>query len=265
MVRCPDAHQRHVSAVLFTNQGTIAKFTRMAHRAGYTTGLTSVRFGTGFDPDPTSIDPTLFAFDLDAPPFDEEWCHGITLFHNPHALHPLSDGLLSSITEVRMQGGRLLRSIPKHHVYSSKTFHVPKWEHLPLASPIEVFVLPFDHPLRGISLSLPPGVAIDQWFANTRGAVGLLFRDGSYWTSALLRNNTEHSLDYTNKRFSNRNDARALLQRLLLDLAMKTDTIGAVLGGLYEAPAEPRRQISKPQKTGKRKRRKRTKTWGRNK
>jgi len=66
----PDSE--HISAVMFTNSGTISKFGRMGYQHGFGCTTTKmVRTGTCFNPDPDAKDPTLFSYDLDEPPLVE--------------------------------------------------------------------------------------------------------------------------------------------------------------------------------------------------
>src|SRR5262249_27517103 len=55
----PDAE--NISAVLFSNSGTIAKFNRMGHLAGFgSKRLIILRDGFLYDPDPDAADPKVF-------------------------------------------------------------------------------------------------------------------------------------------------------------------------------------------------------------
>ncbi len=91
----------NISAVLWTNSGTVPKFTRMAIKGPYPDDDVSiVRFGNMIDHDPNAHLPLPFAFivgDEDAPP--ETWGTGANLFHNPHAKHPVPLGLFETVTD----------------------------------------------------------------------------------------------------------------------------------------------------------------------
>lgn len=91
----------NVSAVLWTNSGTVPKFTRMAITGPYPDDDVSiVRFGNMIDHDPNAHLPLPFAFivgDEDAPP--ETWGTGANLFHNPRAKHPVPLGLFETVTD----------------------------------------------------------------------------------------------------------------------------------------------------------------------
>ena len=91
----------NVAAVLWTNSGTVPKFTRMAITGPYPDDDVSiVRFGNMIDHDPNAHLALPFAFivgDEDAPP--ETWGTGANLFHNPRAKHPLPLGLFETVTD----------------------------------------------------------------------------------------------------------------------------------------------------------------------
>ena len=66
----PDA--KHISAVMFTNSGTHAKFTRMGYQHGIGADNYDVsRFGTCYNPNPDAKDPTYFSYSLAEPPLVE--------------------------------------------------------------------------------------------------------------------------------------------------------------------------------------------------
>ncbi|ORA62084.1 hypothetical protein [Mycobacteroides franklinii] len=85
----PDAE--NISAVLFNNAGTLNKFNRMGVGAGFgVDGITLVRSGTLWDPNPDSSTPIPFE-EVIAEGNPETWIEGMDVFHNPNAKHPLDD------------------------------------------------------------------------------------------------------------------------------------------------------------------------------
>src|SRR5215469_591711 len=59
----------HVSALLFSNSGTHAKFSRMGYQSGFGTDVLKIqRFGRSFDHSSDAIDSVLFHYDMDDPP-----------------------------------------------------------------------------------------------------------------------------------------------------------------------------------------------------
>ena len=81
----PDAE--NVSAVIFSNEGTIPKFNRMGFTFDGYPGLRMVRVGTCMDFDPRATLPQTFGYLVGD--FPEEWGHGMSVYHNPNALHPI--------------------------------------------------------------------------------------------------------------------------------------------------------------------------------
>jgi hypothetical protein len=77
----------NVSAVVFSNEGTIPKFNRMGFDFVRHTGVRMIRVGFCMNPDPTATLPQTFAWLVGD--FPEEWGHGMSVYHNPKALHPI--------------------------------------------------------------------------------------------------------------------------------------------------------------------------------
>lgn len=77
----------NISAVIFSNEGTLAKFGRMAFEFGKYPYVRMIRVGVGADFDPTASYPKAFGYLVgDAP---EDWGHGAYVYHNPRARHPV--------------------------------------------------------------------------------------------------------------------------------------------------------------------------------
>jgi hypothetical protein len=84
----------NVSAVLFTNAGTLSKFNRMGVLADFgDPRVRLIRQGMMLNPNPESALPFAFAIDIDSPDYHEGWADELQLFHNPNALHPLDPDL----------------------------------------------------------------------------------------------------------------------------------------------------------------------------
>ncbi|UUY07692.1 hypothetical protein LRS11_17995 [Pseudomonas sp. J452] len=95
----------HLSAVIFSNAATLAKFNRMGFLAGWRPpGLTMIRRGILFDRTPGALEPIPFELSVDSPeyealwPWGEAWCQELEVFHNPLATNPLSLQLLPGAT-----------------------------------------------------------------------------------------------------------------------------------------------------------------------
>lgn len=105
----PDAE--HVSAVLFNNSGTIAKFNRMGVIAGFgSEGIVLVRHGTAIDPDPNASEPDEFLHVVNKE-YIETWIEGMDVYHNPRALHPLDSEILRGAVHHRLLADGRIESV----------------------------------------------------------------------------------------------------------------------------------------------------------
>lgn len=228
----------NVSAVLFTNQGTSAKFTRMAHSAGYKNDFCNIRVCDCLDPDPSSVDPSMFVYDLDEPLFEELWTHGIVLYHNPRALRPLEDDVFPGAAEIRFVQGRLFRKFQEYHIYSSKTLHLPRTGSRSAGAPRGVGVS--TAAAQQLQIRPPKPFVIDQWFATTTGAAGVLLRDGERWTSGVIRRQgLGFALEPAPLVLASRDAARLMLQRKLLTVSAGTDTVSTFCTQVLAVPEYP--------------------------
>lgn len=112
----------NVSAVLFTNAGTLAKFNRMGVLADF--GDQSVRLirkGTMLNPNPQSAVPFQFSIDIDDPRYSEGWADELQVFHNPNALHPLHGDLFPHATHHFCENGEIKSYGPPEKVLESVT------------------------------------------------------------------------------------------------------------------------------------------------
>ncbi len=115
----------HVSAVLFSNSGTSAKFTRMGYQSGFHRGnLVISRAGAWIDPDPNSATPIFDGYLLEDEPFVEEWGHGVTVFHNPNALKPIPHDFFRDATQVYLRGQDIVADGSLFSPYMSRTIVV---------------------------------------------------------------------------------------------------------------------------------------------
>ncbi len=117
-----------ISAVLFSNEGTVAKFSRMGLQAGFgAPNVRSWRVGICWDPDPAARAPREFMYEVGT--ITERWSDGLVMIHNPVARQPLDPGLLPGIVHHIEIDGALAVYIesdaPPFHVYASRTF---TWE-----------------------------------------------------------------------------------------------------------------------------------------
>ena len=101
----PDAE--NVSAVLFSNTGTIPKFLRMGHQGPYRDAkLNVLRIGTCYRHDPNASRPAPFLYEVGEPDFMESWRQGTVLIKNPNALYPLPEGWLGAGIEEELRNGQ---------------------------------------------------------------------------------------------------------------------------------------------------------------
>jgi len=95
----------NISAVLFSNAGTIPKFARIGqHGAHRSDAVRMVRYGHCLDHDPNAVRPEAFAYEIgdpDVPP--EPWRDGSVLIHNPIALRPLPAEWLGAGAEENLE------------------------------------------------------------------------------------------------------------------------------------------------------------------
>ncbi|MEW9678487.1 hypothetical protein [Pseudomonas sp. TE50-2] len=139
-----DPNFAHLSAVIFSNSATLAKFNRMGFLAGWRPpGLTIIRRGILFDRTPGALEPIDFNLAVDSAeyqalwPWGEAWCQELEVFHNPLATHPIpfdlipgathwferdgdiecstiwANSVISSITHLQMDGKPAVTSKPR--------------------------------------------------------------------------------------------------------------------------------------------------------
>lgn len=102
----PDSE--NVSAVLWTNAGTVPKFTRMALSGPYPDeDVSMIRYGCMIDHDPNAHNPLPFVYIVGEPGAPTEtWGQEANLFHNPKAKHPLPIDLFETVTNSELAHGQ---------------------------------------------------------------------------------------------------------------------------------------------------------------
>lgn len=116
----------HVSAVLFSASGTISKFNRLGRHAGFKDPNVRTRMfrsGTGYDHDPNACMPRFFRYEVDET-CGETWAEGLSMYHNPNALHPVPEELFPGIAHHHLRGGQIVSRIPEFHPYASITLNI---------------------------------------------------------------------------------------------------------------------------------------------
>lgn len=115
----------NVSAVLFSNSGTIAKFNRMGKLANFgSSRLELTRVGTAVDLDPNASEPRTFRQEVGGEGYRESWSEGISIWHNPHAKHPLDPQLFPGVAHhMLLPNGNVESLIPAWFPLGSVTLH----------------------------------------------------------------------------------------------------------------------------------------------
>jgi len=117
----------NVSAVLFSNAGTIAKFDRIGVLAGFGPEKHKYyRIGYLFDPYPDAIVGIPFQVDVNEPDYEEYWGDEVQVFHNPRALRPIPPEAFPDAAHIWFRDGRLVANDLPGRVLGSLTmvFHL---------------------------------------------------------------------------------------------------------------------------------------------
>ncbi|MFS2072268.1 hypothetical protein ACEN9D_26300 [Pseudomonas sp. CT11-2] len=111
----------NISAVMFSNSGTISKFNRMGKQAGFgAENIILLRSGYCHHHDDNASLPKKFSYKVTRE-CDENWAEGLSMFHNPNALHPVNPGLFPSIAHHFFEDGQIVSHLPEFYPYSSTT------------------------------------------------------------------------------------------------------------------------------------------------
>ena len=103
----------YVSAILFSNSGTLPKFNRMGQAGKYRSEqIKMMRIGTCYNHTWDLSIPLRFAYEVGDPDFPETWGQGLTICHNPHALHPLPLDSFPDAAEIAFLEGETLAKHP---------------------------------------------------------------------------------------------------------------------------------------------------------
>jgi len=189
----PDAE--NLSAILFTNSGTHAKFSRMGYQSGFGNNVLKIkRFGRAFDPAPDSMDSILFSYDMDDPPLVEPWGQGLVVIENPRARHPLPVGFFVDAKEHHLEHGMVLTRPGGWHPFNSTTLLM----HCGEAKTVKNFKPILGNGPRAVSSitknefwSYEPSIDVagdqDGWFSDEfQSFLGLLVKSNGTWTALVL-------------------------------------------------------------------------------
>jgi len=112
----------YVSAILFSNAGTLPKFNRMGIAAGFTHSYKSMnRVGRKYNLDPNSIEGTPFTADVLSSDYKELWRNEVVIYHNPNAIHPIPLDALPDLLHVLEADGRIFTVNSDGKIISSIT------------------------------------------------------------------------------------------------------------------------------------------------
>jgi hypothetical protein len=114
----------HVSAVLFSNSGTLSKFNRMGLLTGFgSSRVRMARQGFAMDTNPNAAMPRPFLHQVHEPGYSETWCEGLEVHHNPRALVPLPLHALPGAVHHRLRtDDQTVTTGPEWQPLSSVTF-----------------------------------------------------------------------------------------------------------------------------------------------
>ena len=113
----------NISAVLFSNAGTIAKFDRMGVVAGFGAPKHQYwRIGYRYDPNPNAVEGMRFVEDVAGCDYAEGWADELQIFHNPNARVPLPDDWLAGLAQFSWRDGAMETWIPDDQVIASMTW-----------------------------------------------------------------------------------------------------------------------------------------------
>lgn len=91
---------KHISAVIFSNDASLGKFTRMGLINGFALEGTQMRrVGIKYNPDPNATEPLLFNLNVNDENYQELWIEGLNVIHNPNALIPLPSSVFENAVQ----------------------------------------------------------------------------------------------------------------------------------------------------------------------
>ena len=112
----------NISAIIFSNAGTLSKFDRMGIAAGFLPLLCKYyRRGFKYNPDPNAVDPVFFSEEVCRNDYVEHWSDELQVFHNPRARIPLADDFFGGITQHFFKGSEQISITPEGVVLGSQT------------------------------------------------------------------------------------------------------------------------------------------------
>jgi hypothetical protein len=112
----------NISAIIFSNAGTLAKFDRMGIAAGFLpTDHKYVRMGFRYNPDPNAVHPLPFVEEI-GEDYVEYWADELQIFHNPRARVPLAEDVFRGVTQHYFRDGEQMSITPEGAILASYTW-----------------------------------------------------------------------------------------------------------------------------------------------
>jgi hypothetical protein len=112
----------NVSAVLFSNAGTLAKFDRMGVAAGFAPPSHKYyRIGLEYDPDPNAVVGKVFSREVNDTDYVEHWSDELQIFHNPNAKYPFAESAFGGFTQHFFKDGESYTIGPVQGIIASWT------------------------------------------------------------------------------------------------------------------------------------------------
>ena len=109
----------NISAVLANPGGTISKFNRIGFLAGFGgRDIMMMRSGYCYK---GSLTPEWFVTEVHKPGYEETWCEGLSVYHNPNARIPLSPAAVPCAAHHTSREGRILSGQPAFDPIGSTT------------------------------------------------------------------------------------------------------------------------------------------------
>jgi len=112
----------NISAIIFSNAGTLAKFDRMGIAAGFLPKRHKYyRVGFRFNPEPNAAHPIPFMEEVSRADYMEHWSDELQVFHNPRARMPLGENFFGGITQHFFKNDEQLSIHPEGMILGSQT------------------------------------------------------------------------------------------------------------------------------------------------
>ncbi len=112
----------NISAIVFSNAGTLAKFDRMGIAAGFLpSDHKYYRMGFRLNPDPNAVHPVPFWEEIGTDDYTEYWSDELQIFHNPNAKNPIGEDMFGGVTQHFFRDGKQVTVSPENMVLASRT------------------------------------------------------------------------------------------------------------------------------------------------